>query len=83
LNIAASLPVGAALEIFLPENQKNTLGFQVHKKIETKKRASRANRTTPNNPKIAYFLILTMATKIHAGVHITLCCHRTLPALAT
>jgi hypothetical protein len=40
---------------FLARKSKNTLGFHAPQKIETKKRASQANRTTQDNPKIAYF----------------------------
>jgi hypothetical protein len=45
--------LGAALEIFPPENKK-PLWFHVRKKKQ-KKHASRANRTTQDNPEIAHF----------------------------
>jgi hypothetical protein len=51
-----SPPLGAALEILPLENQtKNSWVPRTQKKTETKKQASQANRTTRDNPEIAYF----------------------------
>jgi hypothetical protein len=68
---------------FPTRNSKKTLGFHIRNKIETKKTSKRSQQNNSRQPQNCLFLISTKATKTHAGVHITQCYYRALPALTT
>jgi hypothetical protein len=66
---------------FPTRKSKKTSWVLCTQKIETKKTSKPSQQNNLGQPPNCLFLILTMATKMHAGVNIMQCCNCILPTL--